>query len=143
MVLRRGDPANNGGEMSLISLFSGAGFLDLGFVESGFRVDWASELVFEFARTYMYNMELRYGEKHEMIVRDVQEIVDDLGNEDTIPRTDGVIGGPPCQDFSIGNASSPGVEGNRGKLVWAYLKMIEHIRPKFFLFENVEAIRST
>lgn len=122
----------------IISLFTGAGFLDLGFSESGFDVVWGVELIPEFARAANHNCRLRYGHGDRIHQGDVTQVK--IGD---IPRAIGIIGGPPCQDFSIGNASSPGVEGNRGKLVWDYLSKLEVLRPEFFLFENVEALAKT
>lgn len=120
---------------SIISLFSGAGFLDLGFTENGFRIKWGCELVPDFALSNNHNMRLRYG--HSSIIENADILT--VRSED-IPQAVGVIGGPPCQDFSIGNAKSPGITGDRGSLVWNYLEKILDVKPDFFVFENVEAL---
>ncbi|AQS59523.1 DNA cytosine methyltransferase [Desulforamulus ferrireducens] len=122
----------------IISLFSGAGFLDFGFAENGFEIVWGAELISEFALANNYNMRLRYGHSNRVHNIDITMV-----NPRDIPIADGVIGGPPCQDFSKGNAKSQGVEGNRGSLVWDFLAKIEYLRPKFFLFENVDALYTT
>jgi len=54
----------------------------------------------------------------------------------------GVLGGPPCQDFSNGGKNR-GVDGERGKLVLDFMQKIEEIRPMFFVFENVKGLYST
>ncbi|EHS59022.1 DNA cytosine methyltransferase [Paenibacillus sp. Aloe-11] len=125
----------------VISLFSGAGFLDLGFTEThAFSILWGTELIKDFAQSNNYNMRQRYGHLDRVITADVTQI-DPLKD---IPKgAVGIIGGPPCQDYSIGNANSPGVEGDRGKLVWDFLDKIEKLQPDFFLFENVEALYKT
>ncbi|WP_339323496.1 DNA cytosine methyltransferase [Paenibacillus sp. FSL W8-0194] len=125
----------------VISLFSGAGFLDLGFTETrAFSILWGTELIEDFARSNNYNMRQRYGHLDRIITADVTQI--DPAND--IPKgAVGIIGGPPCQDYSIGNARGTGVEGDRGKLVWDFLDKIEKLQPDFFLFENVEALYKT
>ncbi|MBY0011629.1 DNA cytosine methyltransferase [Paenibacillus typhae] len=125
----------------VISLFSGAGFLDLGFTETNaFSIIWGTELIKDFSKSNNYNMKQRYGHTDRIITADITKI-DPLND---IPKgAVGIIGGPPCQDYSIGNARGSGVEGNRGKLVWDFLDKIKIIQPDFFLFENVEALYKT
>ncbi|MBO9131433.1 DNA cytosine methyltransferase [Bacillus sp. 165] len=127
--------------MRVVSLFSGAGFLDLGFSENGYDVTWGAEIEREFARAHNYNLRLRYGHTEDK-VRNVS--VTEIG-ADEIPFENcrGIIGGPPCQDFSKGNANNPGVEGERGRLVWDFLEKVSHLRPDFFLFENVAGLYTT
>lgn len=124
---------------TVASLFSGAGFLDFGFSETGFDVIWGIELVTQFASANNDNHQRRYNH-NQIIIRngDITEV-----NPQDIPKTTGIIGGPPCQDFSIGNANSPGVDGDRGKLVWDFLRKINFLKPEFFLFENVESLYKT
>jgi len=56
-------------------------------------------------------------------------------------KIDGLIGGPPCQDFSVAGKGA-GESGERGKLVWDYLNKVDELKPKWFLFENVKGIVS-
>ncbi|WP_158246396.1 DNA cytosine methyltransferase [Sulfobacillus sp. hq2] len=122
---------------SVVSLFSGAGFLDFGFMEHGFDVVWGCELVPYFAQAHNYNLRLRYGEGRRDTIQtaDITKV-----SPDSIPKAAGIIGGPPCQDFSVGNANKPGVAGARGQLVWDYLDKVATVNPDFFLFENVEGL---
>lgn len=122
----------------IVSLFSGAGFLDLGFLEHNFDIVWGCEVVPEFARAHDFNLANRHGQIGVIENTDItQTVVSEL------PRVVGVIGGPPCQDFSVGNASGPGIQGDRGRLVWDYLSKIASINPDFFLFENVATLYRT
>lgn len=123
----------------IVSLFSGAGFLDLGFLEHNFDVVWGCELIPEFAKAHDFNLTQRYGRAN--VIENVDITQTSLSKNS--PRVVGVIGGPPCQDFSVGNANSPGVEGPRGMLVWDYLSKIASINPDFFLFENVATLYRT
>jgi len=124
---------------SIVSLFSGAGFLDFGFSENGFNIIRGYELVPEFADSNNYNHQLRYGHTEKITLDGDITLV----KPQEIPRSRGIIGGPPCQDFSTGNAKSPGVNGDRGKLVWDFLEKISYLEPDFFLFENVQALYKT
>ncbi|WHX42659.1 DNA cytosine methyltransferase [Mesobacillus sp. AQ2] len=120
---------------NLVSLFSGAGFLDIGFVESGFSILKGYELNSEFARAHNHNFSRRYNDEKLVEVIDITKVP-----AKSLPLCEGIIGGPPCQDFSAGNSNNTGVEGERGKLVWDFLKKIKYRRPNFFVFENVATL---
>lgn len=115
--------------MNVVSLFSGCGGLDLGFERSGFNVVWANEYNKKIWKTYEYN--------HPKTVLDKRSIVD-IDSEE-IPKVDGIIGGPPCQSWSIAG-SMGGIEDNRGKLFYEYIRVLRDRNPKFFLAENVPGI---
>jgi len=55
-----------------------------------------------------------------------------------LPKIDLLIGGSPCQDFSIANLERKGLDGNRSKLFYEYLKIKNILKPRFFLLENVK-----
>jgi DNA (cytosine-5)-methyltransferase 1 len=127
---------------SVVSLFSGAGGLDLGFrgdfnflghhyERTPFDIVWANELSVAAARTYRLNV----GE--EIVQGDVWE------NIGSIPeRADIVIGGFPCQDIS-GNGKGLGIgEGTRSGLYRALVHAVEHLQPRMFVVENVKALAS-
>ena len=113
----------------VVSLFSGGGGLDLGFKQAGYDIIWAIDNEKNAVETYKKNI------GNHIILGDINKI--DL-NE--IPNADIVIGGPPCQSFSL--AGKRNVEDARGQLVWRYLKIINKIKPKAFVFENVTGILS-
>lgn len=76
--------------MKIVSLFSGAGGLDLGFAKAGFNVIWANEYDKTIWKTYERN--------HKSTFLDKRSIVEINSNE--VPDCDGIIGGPPCQSWS-------------------------------------------
>ena len=115
--------------ISVVSLFSGGGGLDLGFKKAGFDIQWAIDNNKNAVSTYKANI------GNHIICDDINAI--DLV---TIPHVDVVIGGPPCQSFSL--AGKRDVEDERGQLVWRYIQIIEHIEPKAFVFENVTGLLS-
>lgn len=115
--------------ISVVSLFSGGGGLDLGFKKAGFDIKWAIDNNSNAVSTYKANI------GDHIICADINTI--DL---ESLPHADVVIGGPPCQSFSL--AGKRDVEDERGQLVWRYIHIIEHVKPKAFVFENVTGILS-
>ncbi|MCK8828544.1 DNA cytosine methyltransferase [Natroniella acetigena] len=116
-------------EIDVVSLFAGCGGLDLGFRQAGFNVGWANEYNEKIKETYEYN--------HPGTKLDTRSIVDIESEE--IPEADGIIGGPPCQSWSIAG-SLGGIDDNRGKLFYEYIRVLRDKKPKFFLAENVPGI---
>lgn len=114
--------------MKVVSLFSGAGGLDLGFEKAGFEIVFANEFDKTIWATYEKN------HKAPLDKRDIRKI---LSNE--IPDCDGIIGGPPCQSWSEAGALR-GIEDERGKLFYEYIRIIKDKKPKFFVAENVSGM---
>ncbi|BAG09121.1 DNA cytosine methyltransferase [Finegoldia magna] len=114
--------------MDLISLFSGAGGLDLGFIKAGFNVLVANEYDKRIWETYEKNYETR-------LIKD--DITNVRSNE--LPDCDGLIGGPPCQSWSEAG-SLKGIEDPRGQLFYEYIRILRDKSPKFFLAENVKGM---
>lgn len=114
--------------MKLISLFSGAGGLDLGFQKAGFKVVAANEFDKTIWETYEKNHDTK------LIKGDICEI-----SSDEFPDCDGIIGGPPCQSWSEAGALK-GIDDPRGQLFYQYIRILEDKKPKFFLAENVKGM---
>ena len=115
--------------IKVVSLFSGGGGLDLGFKAAGYDIIWAIDNEKNAVDTYRANI------GDHIIWKDINTI-----DIDSIPHADVVIGGPPCQSFSL--AGKRNVEDARGKLVWKYISIIDKVKPKAFLFENVTGLLS-
>lgn len=119
--------------MNIISLFAGAGGLDLGFEQAGFNVVFANEFDSTIWDTYEKN---HPGTK--LIKGDIRNI-----HENDFPQNvDGIIGGPPCQSWSEAG-SLRGIEDSRGQLFYDYIRILRRVQPKFFLAENVIGMLST
>ena len=115
--------------MNLISLFSGAGGLDLGFEKAGFNISMANEYDKGIWATYEANHSVP------LIKGDIRNIKDtDFPNE-----IDGIIGGPPCQSWSEAG-SLRGINDSRGQLFFDYIRILKNKQPKFFLAENVSGM---
>ncbi len=127
-------------EYRVIDCFCGAGGLSLGFEQAGFKVEYAFDIDEASIETYKKNPEHHHGPA---FVRDIYKvskasIEEDLGHE--LGEIDVVIGGPPCQGFSVqrrGEDIDP-----RNQLVLEYVRLLKDIKPKFFIMENVGGILS-
>lgn len=116
--------------MTAISLFTGAGGMDVGFQRAGFNVIFANELMKEAAETYKVN--------HSgclMVNDDINNIIHTLNQYKDIGL---VFGGPPCQGFSVAGKMDP--DDERSKLIFTFLDVIEKVRPHIFVMENVKAL---
>ena len=117
-------------KLTAISLFTGAGGMDVGFEAAGFNVVFANELMKEAAETYRAN--------HpgcNMVNDDINNIFDELKNYEGV---DLVFGGPPCQGFSVAGKMDP--DDERSKLIFTFLDVVETVCPRFFVMENVKAL---
>jgi DNA (cytosine-5)-methyltransferase 1 len=115
--------------MKLVTFFSGAGGLDLGFSQAGFDVLWANEYDKEIWETYEKNHPGVYLDK-----RSITEI-----SSSDVPDCDGIIGGPPCQSWSEAGALR-GIGDKRGQLFFDFIRILADKQPKFFLAENVSGM---
>ena len=115
--------------MRLISLFSGAGGLDLGFEKAGFEIAMANEYDKTIWATYEKN------HKAPLLKKDIREIE----STDFPDNIDGIIGGPPCQSWSEAG-SLRGIDDARGQLFYDYIRILKEKQPKFFLAENVSGM---
>ncbi|MGN0571166.1 MAG: DNA cytosine methyltransferase [Candidatus Fimenecus sp.] len=115
--------------MNLISLFSGAGGLDLGFEKAGYTIVMANEFDKGIWATYEAN------HTAPLIKGDIRTI-----KESVFPNeVDGIIGGPPCQSWSEAGALR-GINDARGQLFFDYIRVLREKHPKFFLAENVSGM---
>ena len=112
--------------MKIISLFSGAGGLDLGFVKAGGNIIWANDYDKDAVKTYMQNI----GEH--IILGDIRNI-----SENDVPNGDAVIGGFPCLGFTVARGKVRKVDDPHNFLYLEFLRITKKVMPKYFLIENV------
>ena len=116
--------------MKIISLFSGAGGLDLGLIIAGNEIVWANDIDKDAVATYRENI------GPHIICDDIRNIkIEDL------PDADVVVGGFPCQGFSLANRLRT-LEDERNQLYLFFYNTIKAKQPKFFIAENVKGILS-
>lgn len=117
-----------------IDLFCGAGGLTLGFEQAGFENIFSVDSNAGFAKTYQRNFP-----RHKLVVDDIRNI----DHEQIIRLTGGkevdvIIGGPPCQGFSIaGNIGRTFMEDERNGLFKEFVRFVSLIKPQMFVMENV------
>lgn len=116
--------------LNLISLFAGAGGMDLGFEKAGFNVLVANEYDPKICPTYKHN------HKHTKLIEgDIRNLVESELPDDIC----GLIGGPPCQSWSEAG-SLGGIDDPRGKLFYDYIRILKKKQPLFFVAENVSGM---
>ncbi|MDX1455477.1 MAG: DNA cytosine methyltransferase [Gammaproteobacteria bacterium] len=115
---------------TVVSLFTGAGGLDIGFQNAGFEILAANELDPHACETYRANHP-----KTDVLQGPIEEHTKTLSS---FKGVDVVIGGPPCQGFSVAGRMDPNDE--RSKLVFAFSKTVAALRPKAFVMENVKSL---
>lgn len=116
--------------MRIASLFSGAGGLDLGLVQAGHRVVWANDIYVDAAETYRCNI------GDHLDPRDIREVP-----SSDIPACDAVVGGFPCQGFSVANWGRTSGDP-RNSLYRELVRVVAEKRPAFFIGENVKGLAS-
>jgi len=116
--------------MRVVSLFSGAGGLDLGLIQAGHNIIWANDFDRDSVATYSANIGSHI----------VQAPIEDIPSSD-IPNSDMIVGGFPCQGFSQANVNR--VENDpRNALYREFVRVLSDKQPFFFLAENVRGLLS-
>lgn len=114
----------------VVSLFAGAGGLDLGFKNAGFEIVWANEFDKYASETYRLN----FGDH--LYEGDITNVP-----ASKIPKADVLIGGFPCQPFSIAGYRK-GFEDERGELFWQVIRVANKVKPSVIILENVRNLVS-
>ncbi len=120
-------------KLKTLSLFTGAGGLDLGFHKAGFDITECVEIDKRFCNTLKDNKKIFGNLK--IINKDVRKIQ----LKELSKKYDFIIGGPPCQSFSA-SGKRKGLNDDRGLLFKSFVMLLKHFKPKGFLFENVRGL---
>lgn len=118
--------------MNAISLFCGAGGMDIGFEKAGVNVLWANEFNTDAVNTYREN----HPNTH-VVHADIKKAKEQLRIYASM-GIDLVFGGPPCQGFSVAGKMDP--DDERSTMVWEFFDVVEIVSPKYFVMENVKAL---
>ena len=134
---------------TFIDLFAGCGGLSEGFYRMGFKAlahveinHWACETLRTRMKYYGYKDIDKEVIEHDITSSDIIERIEEATKGET---PDIIIGGPPCQAYSTAGRVRDGIgmsKDPRNFLFESYVKILEHFRPKFFVFENVKGILS-
>lgn len=124
----------------MASLFTGAGGLDWGFHNSGnYELVVANEILEPHLKTYTDNHNLDLIDITDYPDEDCIAVCGDIHDLKVFNTADIIMGGPPCQDFSVlrGSDNRAGFTVKRGKLYEQYLRILKSTNPDIFVFENV------
>ena len=119
---------NNSENIDAISLFSGCGGMDLGFHKAGFNIKWANDFDKKACETYSKNI------SNHIVHGDITKI-----DYNSIPNADIIIGGFPCQDFSM-IWKRGGIDTDRGNLYRNFVDIVALKNPLMFVAENVKGL---
>ena len=124
--------------LKALSLFTGAGGMDIGFQSQGFNVVAGIELDPSCCETLRTNMGIPIIEGD---IRDIDgvELLNELKLK--VGELDLVFGGPPCQPFSLAG-NRKGLDDTRGQLVGEFIRIVKELKPKSFVLENVSGMVS-
>lgn len=112
--------------MTIGSLFSGIGGIDLGFQQAGFDILWAIEKNHASCETYRENLKTI-----SLIKQDIRDV-----DASKLPAVEGIVAGFPCQAFSVGGNQN-GFKDHRGNLYFEVIRFVEKHKPRFVFLENV------
>ena len=122
--------------LNTIDLFSGAGGLSCGFEQAGFNILLGTDNNKTALETFKLNhpdSKILLGDISEISTKDILKTIDHQ-------KIDVIIGGPPCQGFSLAGDRDP--KDPRNSLFKEYLRIVKEIKPKVFIMENVRGILS-
>lgn len=114
--------------IDVISLFSGCGGMDLGFHQAGFNIKWANDIEQRACETYAKNI------GNHIVCGDITQL-----DYSKIPDADLILGGFPCQDFSM-IWKRGGINTDRGNLYQNFVEIVSQKQPLMFVAENVKGI---
>lgn len=121
----------------VVDLFAGVGGLTYGFMSAGFDIVIANEIDSDIARAHSDNHPGTIMINHDITKLDIASVFKEYKN-----KIDLVVGGPPCQGFSQ-KGSRKSINDDRNFLFRYYFKVVEYLRPKYFLMENVPNLLTT
>ena len=131
---------------SVISLFSGAGGMDIGFEKAGFKIAFAADSNIASVNTHNFNSTNKIAHCIDLLATPSNELIQNIDiNISKYQQPRGIIGGPPCQGFSLANTQRSNSDP-RNLLAIKYAEIVNKLATKypieFFVFENVPGIKS-
>lgn len=123
---------------NIVDFFCGAGGLSLGFVQEGFKINFANDIEPSCVETYQFNHPTV--PKENIICNNIDDILEDVSNYQRFESVDLVIGGPPCQGFSTANRQRI-IDDPRNKLYKSFVKAVNTLQPRFIVMENVKGMQ--
>lgn len=126
----------NKNEIKVVELFAGVGGFRVGLERSSarFQTIWANQWEPGKKMQYAYDCYVAHFGKENHINEDIALV------KDSVPPHDLLVGGFPCQDYSVAHTGARGIEGKKGVLWWEIRDIVEKRKPPFILLENVDRL---
>lgn len=124
-------------KIRVVELFAGVGGFRLGLERTSKKFDtvWANQWEPNRVKQWAFDCYIQhFGESENHVNEDISKVIDD------VPEHDLLVGGFPCQDYSVARTNARGIEGKKGVLWWNILEVIKKRHPKFILLENVDRL---
>ena len=123
-------------KLKVVELFAGVGGFRLGLEKSGHKTVWANQWE---PKTIVQHAFDCYSAHFDDSFKDINIDINEV-DYTKIPNHDLLVGGFPCQDYSVATVQAQGIEGKKGVLWWAIEKILREKRPKYVLLENVDRL---
>lgn len=124
-------------KIKVVELFAGVGGFRVGLEKSStnFEVVWANQWEPNKKQQHAFDCYVaHFGESKNHVNENISEVKND------VPKHDMLVGGFPCQDYSVAQTGAKGIEGKKGVLWWEIRDIIENKKPKYVLLENVDRL---
>jgi DNA (cytosine-5)-methyltransferase 1 len=134
--LSQGNDAHRGSANRVVELFAGVGGFHLGLRDAGWEVIWANQWEPSTKTQHAADCYRAHFGADSVVNEDINLVIDQ------VPEHDLLVGGFPCQDYSVAKTLSQaaGIEGKKGVLWWAIYQILEDRRPRFVFLENVDRL---
>lgn len=124
-------------KIKVVELFAGVGGFRLGFERTSklFKTIWANQWEPNKTKQWAFDCYTKhFGNSDNHVNEDIANVIDQ------VPEHDLLVGGFPCQDYSVARTKAEGIKGKKGVLWWSILKIIQKRHPNFILLENVDRL---
>jgi DNA (cytosine-5)-methyltransferase 1 len=139
MVRRSSAPAGK-----VVELFAGVGGFRLGLEAAGWEVIWANQWEPSTKAQHAYDCYVSHFDTGIHVNEDINVVLDeiDAGKREDVPDHDLLVGGFPCQDYSVAKTlnQARGIEGKKGVLWWQIHRILEEKKPRLVFLENVDRL---
>lgn len=127
---------NSNSSLKFIDTFAGCGGLSLGLKNAGFQPVLVNEIEPKYLETYYFNHNIHIDN---YFCGDIRDIANSSELKYKFENIDLIVGGPPCQGFSMANRQRI-LDDPRNKLYKYFLELLGNLKPKFFIMENVKGM---
>jgi len=124
-------------KLKVVELFAGVGGFRIGLESAGHKTVWANQWEPKIQAQHAYNC---YSKHFKDNFANINTDINDVDIDNDIPEHDLLVGGFPCQDYSVATVQAQGIEGKKGVLWWNIEQILRKKRPKYVLLENVDRL---